>query len=156
MRKWIIFSCLLMLLAGCSDAPASVDEQAPNFTLSTLTDTPLSLVDFEGKRVMLNFWATWCAPCREEMPHMQQAYEQSDAAIIAINMTNQDYGKERVQSFVEEFSLTFPVVLDEDGEVAKQYGVITVPTTIFLDEAGNVIERISGPVTAEQIDSYMQ
>lgn len=87
---------------------------------------------------------------------MQQAYEQSDAAIIAINMTNQDYGKERVQSFVEEFSLTFPVVLDEDGEVAKQYGVITVPTTIFLDEAGNVIERISGPVTAEQIDSYMQ
>lgn len=155
MRIVLMLFCSIVL-ASCSSAPAAVDEQAPHFTLSTLTGEELSLADVEGKRVMLNFWATWCAPCREEMSHMQQAYDESDVAIIAINRTDQDYGAQRVQSFVEEFGFTFPIVLDETGEVAKQYGVITIPTTIFIDEAGNVIERISGPVTAEQIDSYMQ
>lgn len=149
---------LSVLLAGCtSSPPATVDEQAVDFTLMTLHDEVLSLSSFEGKRVMLNFWATWCGPCREEMPHMQKAYEQhSDAAIIAVNMTDQDYGKTRVQSFVEEYRLTFPVVLDEAGDVAKLYGVIAVPTTIFIDEQGRITDRVSGPLTTAQIDAYMQ
>lgn len=149
---------LSVLLAGCtSSPPATVDEQAVDFTLMTLHDEVLSLSSFEGKRVMLNFWATWCGPCREEMPHMQKAYEQhSDAAIIAVNMTDQDYGKARVQSFVEEYRLTFPVVLDEAGDVAKLYGVIAVPTTIFIDEQGRITDRVSGPLTTAQIDAYMQ
>lgn len=149
---------LSVLLAGCtSSPPATVDEQAVDFTLMTLHDEALSLSAFEGKRVMLNFWATWCGPCREEMSHMQKAYDQhSDAAIIAVNMTDQDYGKTRVQSFVEEYRLTFPVVLDEAGDVAKLYGVIAVPTTIFIDEQGRITDRVSGPLTTAQIDAYMQ
>lgn len=156
MRLLLILLMSIVIVTGCSSAPPAEGDAAPNFSLQTMTDDTLNLADYKGQRVMLNFWATWCGPCREELPHMQQVYAaQSDAAVIALNMTDQDYGTERIEAFIEEFSLTFPIPLDETGDVAKQYGVITIPTTFFIDEEGHITDKVSGPLTVAQIDAYM-
>lgn len=147
---------MAFLAAACQNAPPIKGDEAPPFTLQTMNEDTLNLADYKGQRVMLNFWATWCGPCREELPHMQQVFsEQPNAAVIALNMTDQDYGKERIEAFIEQYALTFPIPLDEAGEVAEQYGVITIPTTFFIDEEGRITDKVSGPLTATQIEAYM-
>lgn len=158
--KWFaVLTMVCMLLVGCQQQQAEqavVGSMAPSFTAPTLQQEQLDLAAFKGKRVMLNFWATWCGPCRDELPHMQQYYDEAtDIEMIAINRTDQDYGIDKIQAFTDEYGLTFPVVLDEDGDIAKKYGVLAIPSTYFLDENGTITAVISGPLTAEQIATYM-
>lgn len=124
---------------------------APDFELETVDGKPISLADYAGKKVLLNFWATWCPPCNAEAPHLQAIYEQYAAAgveIVAVNVTSQEKGKgkDTVPQFVQQYGLTFPVVLDVHDEVASMYQILTLPTTYFIDEEGAIIEIISGPM----------
>lgn len=124
---------------------------APNFELETIDGKPISLADYAGKKVLLNFWATWCPPCNAEAPHLQTIYEQYGAAgieIIAVNVTSQEKGKgkDTVPQFVQQYGLTFPVVLDVHDQVVSMYQILTLPTTYFIDEEGAIIEIISGPM----------
>lgn len=125
--------------------------KAPDFELETIDGKPISLADYAGKKVLLNFWATWCPPCNAEAPHLQAIYEQYAAAgveIVAVNVTSQEKGKgkDTVPQFVQQYGLTFPVVLDVHDEVASMYQILTLPTTYFIDEEGAIIEIISGPM----------
>ncbi|WP_342599919.1 redoxin domain-containing protein [Psychrobacillus sp. FSL H8-0483] len=135
-------------------------EKAPNFTLTSLSGKELSLADYKGKRVILNFWATWCPPCKAEMPHMQTYFEEyaeeQNAIVLAVNLTSQDNGIKKIQQFNSEYNLTFPVLLDEKGDVASQYGIITIPTTFVLDEEGYIDKKISGPVSEHMLINLLE
>ncbi len=110
---------------------------APNFQLQTPEGQTVSLSDFRGKQVVLNFWATWCPPCRSEMPDMQQLYDerQSDLVVLAVDV--QEAGAP-VRRFTDQLGLSFPVVLDTNGEVTQSFGVQSLPTSFFIDREGRV------------------
>ncbi len=130
-------------------------EVAPDFKLTTLTGDTLSLSDLRGKKVILNMWATWCPPCRAEMPDMQRFFEDhgDTVEIVAVNLTQSELSRENVDQFVEEFELTFPVVLDENSEVAKMYYAVTIPTSYVIDSKGIIQNKIIGPMSYEWMET---
>ena len=139
-------------------SPLVVGKLAPDFTLSTLDGTEVSLSQFRGQPVLINFWASWCFSCREEMPEMVRMYKSHKAEglmILGVNLTFQDALPD-VQAFVSEFNITFPILLDEDGTVTeKLYQIPGIPTTIFVKRDGT-IERIqAGLITGLQFDQFV-
>ena len=118
---------------------------APDFTLMTLEGRPTHLREFRGKLVLLNFWATWCAPCLHEMPSMERLYQtfkQTDFVLLAVSMDRQGEGVAR--PFVDNLKLTFPVLLDSTSEVGRQYSVRGLPTTYLIDPDGLLIGAVIG------------
>ena len=111
---------------------------APDFTLPTLDGEDITLSDLRGRAVLINFWATWCPPCRLEMPAMQRVYERYKEEGFVVLAVNFREGQEQVKPFVEELGLTFPVLLDEKGNVASQYRVIGLPSSYFVDKEGRI------------------
>jgi len=119
-------------------------QKALDFSLKTLGGKRVSLEDYRGKVILLNFWATWCGPCRMEMPSMEklwQDFREEDFVILAIDL--QEEGK-LVSSFMKERNLSFPVPLDAKGNVARSYGVRGIPTTFFLNPKGEIIGKAVG------------
>lgn len=134
-----------------------VGQSAPDFTLRTLDGSETTLSDFRDQAVLINFWATWCEPCRIEMPEIVRAYEtHSDAGftVLAVNLTDQD-AFEDIQAFVEEFDMTFPVLLDSNGEVSRLYGLLGLPMSIFIDREGKIARIYIGLMSGEQIDEFV-
>ena len=134
-------------------------DKAPDFRLPTLTGETLALSDLKGKKVILNLWATWCPPCREEMPDMQKIYEEmgrDEVEIIAVNLTQSERNKADVKAFVEEYGLTFPVLLDEKSEVAQAYFAITIPTSYIIDSEGIIQKKKIGPMTYDWMKEALQ
>ena len=122
---------------------------APDFTLSAIDGSEISLSDLSGSPVILNIWASWCPPCRAEMPDLQQAHlenSDTDLHIIGINSTSQD-SLQNVLSFVEENKLTFPILLDTSGSVTRNFNIHSLPTTFFIDRSGKITRvLIGGPI----------
>jgi cytochrome c biogenesis protein CcmG/thiol:disulfide interchange protein DsbE len=119
---------------------------APDFTLKDLSGRPYRLADLRGKVVFLNLWATWCAPCRMEMPSMERLYHQLSGADFAMLAVSEDEdGMSAVQPFVHDLGLTFPVLLDVEGTVPPRYGVTGYPETFIIDRQGRVIHHMIGP-----------
>ncbi|WP_066186125.1 MULTISPECIES: redoxin domain-containing protein [Gracilibacillus] len=109
---------------------------APDFEVKTLEGDTAQLSDYRGERVFLNFWATWCPPCRAEIPDMQKLYDEKDVEILAVNMTASESGQQVVADFVDEFDMTFPVLMDPEGDVLDTYQVVAYPTTYMIDSNG--------------------
>jgi peroxiredoxin len=127
-----------------------VGEKAPDFTLQTLEGETVKLSDYRGKKVFLNYWATWCPPCREEMPEMQRFHEayKDEVVILAVNGTGSEKSREDVRKFVEERDFTFPILMDKELEINQMYQIISIPTTYFIGTDGVIQEpRIVGPMT---------
>lgn len=122
---------------------------APSFTLQTVSGDSIALADLEGKALILNFWASWCPPCRAEMPAFQTAseeYSSTNLEIIAVNATSQD-SLESVAGFLDQYLVTFPILLDTTGQVGRTYQVRSLPTTFFIDGNGVIQEiLIGGPI----------
>ena len=110
---------------------------APDFQLQTPDGTMVSLSDFKGKQVLVNFWATWCPPCRSEMPDMEQLYDErnGDLVVLAVNVQE---ARDPVRRFTDQYGFTFPVLLDTSGDVTQQFGVQSLPTSFFIDREGRV------------------
>ncbi len=125
---------------------------APDFTLQTLDGEEVSLSDYRGKLVMLNFWATWCPPCNAEMPDLQHYYEQHQDEDFIILGINYEGSPEEVGDFVKKYDVTFPILLDSDGRIAQLFGVQGLPTSFFVDKEGNVLGYQPGPVTKEMLE----
>lgn len=152
---------------GVSQVPASATTSgaipspregfaAPDFTLETLEGEETTLSDLRGKAMVVNLWASWCPPCRAEMPALQAAYEADHARgleILAVNMTYQDREQD-ARNFVDDFGLTFTIPLDRDGTVARQYLLRALPSTFFIGPDG-VIRKvvIGGPMSEATIRS---
>ena len=135
---------------------------APNFTLQTLDGKTFTLAELKGKKVVLNFWASWCPPCKEEMPHLQKYYEQEaqkdNAVIVAVNITHAEREMNQVktvQQFVDSFGLTFPIPLMEKEGVDQLYQIISIPSTFMIDTEGRIQHQIVGPLNRESLKEYV-
>jgi cytochrome c biogenesis protein CcmG/thiol:disulfide interchange protein DsbE len=117
---------------------------APEFTLEDLSGRKVALSDQKGKLVFLNFWATWCPPCKDEMPAMQKVFEQSDKKRFVMLAVNVKEGKKVVKAFADKNGYAFPILLDTKAEVSRKYRVRSIPTTFIIDQEGNAIGMISG------------
>ncbi|WP_040226906.1 TlpA family protein disulfide reductase [Bhargavaea cecembensis] len=111
---------------------------APDFELRTLEGETVRLSDYRGQRVFINFWATWCPPCRAEMPDIQKISEEEDVAVLAVNLAYTEKDPGDAGRFAEEFGFTFPMPLDEDGRLAEEYRVFAYPTSYMIDSEGRV------------------
>jgi peroxiredoxin len=133
---------------------AAVGAPAPDFELNNLENEPVRLSDLRGKIVVINFWATWCEPCKVEMPFLEKLHSssQKQLEILAVNF---DEPSQQVQQFAEEYQLSFPILLDPGGNVQNLYRVRGYPTTFILDEEGIVRFHHIGLITEGQLDQYL-
>lgn len=132
---------------------ASIGTQAPNFELQDINGDSFSLTAMQGRVVVLNFWATWCAPCKVEMPLLEEIHQDnSQVQVVAVNF---DEKKQDVAAFVNELQLSFPILLDPGGLIQELYRVRGYPTTFILDESGVITFHHIGLLTEDQISSYL-
>jgi len=139
-----------------SSIPPVTGQPAPNFEISYPDGRHVRLSDLRGQPVLINFWATWCGPCRVEMPELIKAYEvhrQHGLVILAVNVQESAL---QVQPFVEEFGMSFPVILDLDGEISRQYQVRNLPSSIFIGRDGVIAVRWVGILLPEQLQRYLE
>lgn len=136
---------------------------APDFTLVDQNGETHTLSDYQGKTVFLNFWATWCSPCRGEMPEIQALYEkyggnQEDLIVLGVAGPNigREGSTEDIAAFLSDNGYSFPVVMDEDGGVFSQYGIRAFPTTFLIDENGNLFGFVESALTGEVMEQIVQ
>ena len=172
MRGWIVIGILIALIGWSSvdfiQSQSLEDEklrkkdrgtaegQAPDFTLLTLQNETVSLSEFIGKPVIINFWATWCPPCRAEMPHMERLYQENDVVILAVNVTSSESHINDVKNFVQELGLSFSVLLDEQSEIGSLYQIRPLPTSIFVDREGFIHRKHIGPMNVEMMERVLE
>jgi peroxiredoxin len=142
------------LVSSSSSRPSSewvksvvAGDIAPDFQLEDTTGNKVSLSDFRGKIVLVNFWATWCPPCIEEMPSMERLNEVmagDDFVMLAVN--TEENGRSSVTAFLEKTPYTFPILYDDKGVVQKRYGVFKFPESFIIRKDGTVAEKIIGPL----------
>lgn len=126
---------------------------APDFELETLDGEQVKLSDYRGEKVMLNFWATWCPPCRAEMPDMQKFHEDDEEGVIlAVNLLETEQsGGEGVKPFLEEYGITFTVLSDAETKVANIYNANQLPTSYLIDSDGIIHNKAIGPLNYEMM-----
>lgn len=156
---WILFSRVpdQEAMARSSRPPApQTGFAAPDFTLETHGGETVSLADLRGQVVLVNFWATWCPPCRAEMPAIQQVYEAYRDQGFTVLAVDVQENEAQVATFVRESGLSFPILFDRDGSVSARYQVRAMPSTFFVDQNGVIQEvTLGGPMTAAFIESQV-
>ena len=146
---------VIVWLQSAKYEPLVVGKAAPDFALTDLNDKPIKLSDYRGKVVFLNFWATWCAPCREEMPSMEvlfKNFEKDGLVILAVSIDRVTTTKD-IPPFVKGMNLTFPVLIDSWGKTDKPYKRMGVPETFIIDQEGVIREIVIGPKDWTRIDN---
>lgn len=166
-KKWIIIIVLFgaigwvitdfILSNNSKEAESVVDSEtetgleegmlAPDFELKTANGETVRLSDLRGEKVLLNFWATWCPPCRAEMPDMQKFHEEHDEGVIlAVNLTATEQDLGLVEDFLEEFGITFEILYDESTEVSGLYNAFALPTSYLINSDGTIIMMAIGAI----------
>ena len=147
---------VLALAASVSGAqPVTPGVRAPEIDLPTLTGGRLQLSKLRGHPVVVSFWGTWCPPCRNEFPELVKAnlaHGPSGLQVVAVNGRDQEMSDKSVQKFVDEFSVTFQVALDQRGRARRAFLIQGLPTTVFIDSGGVVRAVHRGPISREELD----
>ena len=159
LRKWLVKAALIVatfsIVAGatsCTGTGPEVGKQAPDFTLVTMAGTEITLSELRGTPVVLNFWATYCAPCRSELGYFEYAAQQTvgEIAIITVNIRDP---RSRIENLFEklfgDYKLHFTVALDTDAQVSYKYNVYAIPTTFFIDSGGIIRDIKIGAFASE-------
>lgn len=150
MKTWcVLWSVALWLALAAAAAagpltPLPSRPPAPDFELQGIDDETYRLRDYRGKVVVINFWATWCPPCRKEMPSMQRAWERwrkHGIELLAVNVGESD---DEVFAFAAEYDLKFPVLLEPSGRLIRRWGAVGLPSTFVVDPQGRVVYRATG------------
>jgi len=137
---------LARLLRNARIQPINQRLEPSDFTLQFLSGGSAALSSYKGKVVILNFWATWCPPCREEMPSMEtlyQRYKNNGFEMLAVNIRE---NTDTVRQFIQRNNYNFPIMLDLDGRVNANYGVISIPTTFIINKEGRMVGRVIGSI----------
>lgn len=143
-------------LSAADRTGIQVGEVAADFALTDLDGEIVRLSDYRGRKVLLNFWATWCPPCKAEMPHVQKFYEEErlrDVVVLGVNLTDTEKSADRVGEFTRERELTFPILLDESGQARSLYRVRAYPTSIFIDSQGVIRGKRQGAMSYDSLKS---
>ncbi len=147
MRYFLIALSFLFLTAE-APSPWSIDElvgkKAPEFTLKDMNDKAVSLSSLKGNVVLISFWATWCPPCRDEMPSFNRLYREFRNRGLAIVAVSTDRSASLVKDFLGKTPVDFPVLMDSDSKVARQFKVFSLPTTFLLDRNGAIVQKYLG------------
>lgn len=158
---------ILLFSLGCEQGDFKVDSsqtppvgprvgfQAPDFSVATLDGQNLSLSDYRGKVVMLNFWATWCIPCRTEMPSMERLYARYGGSSFEILAISGGEDESAVRPFVDDFKLNFPIALDSPMDIYNAYKVTAIPSTYLVNRDGVITHRFFGAVEWDE-EEYRQ
>jgi cytochrome c biogenesis protein CcmG, thiol:disulfide interchange protein DsbE len=175
-RRILIFCAVSVINVGLlafiltqllTPAPASrtdplIDHPAPNFSLTMLSTHAstgvISLSDFKGKAVVLNFWASWCDPCQQEAPLLENAWKQAQSQgkdVIFLGIDFQESSSAGT-GFLKQYGITYPAAMDTDGSVANKYGVTSLPVTIFIQQNGTVASRVAQQLTSQSLASNLQ
>lgn len=172
MKKWILVVVVVGLLGWAvydfviSDDEATeeattkeddevgieVGDTAPNFTLETFDGEEVKLSDYRGQKVLLNFWATWCPPCRAEMPDMQKYHEEEagdDVVILGVNLTSQENSMTGIEEFLDEYGITFTILSDKTETTAHIYDAFSLPTSYLINTDGSIHDIAVGPLNYE-------
>ncbi len=165
MRKRHKVAELLLILTiaavACSGpgsaAPSGVLEgnRARDFTLESLAGNRISLSDYQGRVVLVNLWATWCTPCQAETPDLEAVYRDHKADGFVVLGVNVRESRQAVQAFVQEFGVTYPILLDTTGKLMSEYRVRGLPTSLLIDREGVIQVRHLGALTAAQLEKYL-
>jgi cytochrome c biogenesis protein CcmG/thiol:disulfide interchange protein DsbE len=183
MRRLCLFFALAFALAACGGGPPAptpaaleagdaviaaesrlldrgvgklaAGDAAPNFSYTLPDGTVQELTDLQGKRVVLNFWATWCVPCIEEMPELQRAADAGGGELVVLAV-NRNELPEAIARFAPKVDVTFPLVVDIAGAIGDRYGVTSLPTTYFINSDGTVAARQIGALTASALDERLK
>lgn len=169
MKKYIVVFVLIMLVGWAVYSNVNQDKVtegsnpeieakvginrgniAPDFTLTTVDGEKVKLSDFRGKKVILNFWATWCPPCREEIPDMVRFYndyKNQGIVLLGVNLTTEEYTPDKLPQFIRDYNISYPVLMDKTGEVAGRYRVTAIPTSYIIDSNGTIRDIFTGPLT---------
>ncbi len=152
----VLFSCMgALLLVGMGSRPPQMGGPAPDFTLESFEGRRVSLSEFRGKVVLVNFWASWCEPCKKEMPEIEAAYQRHKNDGLVVLAVNFGERKEEAERHVR--GLSFPLLLDRNTVVAEAYGIRSLPVTFFIDSDGIIRERMTGGLlTKEGIEQTFQ
>lgn len=168
--KWTIISAGVAILmaivltaspkvsAGSANSRPYPGYIAPAFTLSELSNgTSVSLAEFQGKPIFINFWASWCPPCQAETPDIVKAYQQfgNQVTFISINLTSGD-SIAGVRQFVKRYGISYPVLLDKNAAVSTAYNVLAIPTSLFVNRSGVIVARYSGAIPAAELSANLQ
>ncbi|HEY3365560.1 MAG TPA: TlpA disulfide reductase family protein [Symbiobacteriaceae bacterium] len=159
---WCLLLISIALRSRTADGHTRTDplpgQAAPELRAAVdLNGRPVSLGDLKGKAVVLNFWASWCPPCLEEMPTIEHLAKHlpPDTAILTVNLTKVETSPRAVRSFLQASGYSFPVAMDVDGQVAQDYAVLSLPTSVFVSPAGIITQRIAGPLGEAVIIDYL-
>ena len=136
-----------LVMAGCSPSSAQgveVGDLAPDFQLQNLDGQTVSLGNLQGKPVLINFWATWCGPCRSEMPYIQEIYEEWTNKGLVVLTINMGESSSKAEEFRQSYNLSFIVLLDTKQDVAQKYNIQYIPTTFFIDKGGIIQDKVIG------------
>ncbi len=141
-----------------SDLSEQPDFSAPDFTVVDYNGNQVKLSDFKGKPVVLNFWATWCYYCKEEMPDFDIAYEKyPDIQFLMVNATDGvQETEEKAKKYIEDEGFSFPVFFDKEGEAVNSYYVTSFPTTYFIDADGNLVTYANGMLDLETLEKGIE
>lgn len=143
----LVLSFGIVWLQSSKYEPLTVGKPAPDFSLPNLDDKTVKLSDYRGKVIFLNFWATWCKPCREEMPSMEvmhKSLEKDGLVVLAVSLDRVTTKKD-IPPFIKSMNLTFPVLVDSWGQTDKRYKLMGVPETYIIDQDGILREKVIGP-----------
>lgn len=161
-RRLLMLAMLVLIgfalfQTGGTDEGEAVEagQTAPDFELTTLDGKSIRLSELRGKGVLINFWASWCKPCRDEMPAIQQVYDRykdKGLEVLAVNIAETEV---TVDGFVRHLDLAFPILLDSNREVTRLYGIGSIPSSIFVSPDGKVVRKVSGQMSEGQIESMV-
>jgi peroxiredoxin len=142
--------------ATASENPLLIGKPAPDFAAQTLDGKEIHLKDYVGSPIAISFWATWCEPCKAEMPVLQQARLQYQDKRLVVLAVNAGESKNVVRDFVSIHQLSLPVLLDPDQKIRESYGINALPVTIWIDSTGTIRAEELGPTTPELIRATME
>jgi len=154
-RVWMALALVLAAMTACRQS--SQNTPTPSATVQQIEDfTEHTLAKYQGQVVLLNFWATWCSPCRREMPDLEAVYRKyrdEGFVVVAVNVAESD---EAISSFVSKLELTFPIFSDSERKAGNAYGIRVLPTTLFINREGQVVTRTQGVLDQNAMSAQVE